>query len=188
MLHTCTLLKPVHVLYVLFHEGWTLTTETGKRNAIKKEKSRKAINVTLPNPQSNLIEILHLCQANTTSSRSIPISYPLGLDDGYCTFRSKCKQATKELCKDFILVLWKCKKQMFQNTCTHTCQHLDIQNLDTQWPGVQGQSPWRGSRAFCNFKGQGNTIFILKINVLKVQTGSVAISPLFGDFWPFWKL
>ena len=61
----------------------------------------------------------------------------------------------------------------------HTCQHLDIQNLDTQWPGVQGQSPWRGSRAFCNFKGQGNTIFILKINVLKVQTGSVTISPLF---------
>ena len=62
----------------------------------------------------------------------------------------------------------------------HTCQHLDIQNLDTQWPGVQGQSPWRESRPFCNFKGlEGNTIFILKMNVLKIQTGSVVISPLF---------
>ena len=44
--------------------------------------------------------------------------------------------------------------------------------------GAMGQRPLK-LRAFCNFKGQGNTIFILKINVLKVQTGSVAIFPLF---------
>ena len=44
--------------------------------------------------------------------------------------------------------------------------------------GVRGQRPLK-LRAFCNFKSQGNTIFILKINVLKVHTGSVAISPPF---------
>ena len=46
--------------------------------------------------------------------------------------------------------------------------------------GVRGERPLK-LRAFCNFKGQGNTIFILKINVLKVQTGWVAIFPLFSE-------
>ena len=39
--------------------------------------------------------------------------------------------------------------------------------------GVRGQRPLK-PLDFSNFKGQGNTIFILKIDVLKVQTGSVA--------------
>ena len=42
--------------------------------------------------------------------------------------------------------------------------------------GVREQRPLK-PLDFSNFKGQGNTIFILKIDVLKVQTGSVAIFP-----------
>ena len=45
--------------------------------------------------------------------------------------------------------------------------------------GVRGQRLLK-LRAFCNFKGQGNTIFKLKINVLKRQ-GLWRFPPFFSE-------